>query len=523
MKAPNHQGTRAAGTLALALALMLAAPAAALADPGTVDLTVSVTDPTGTTGTTTVTAATTGTTATVSVPRSTSLGTIGSVTMPGPSGVSTGSGPVTISQNVTPTGPGVTAGQLVTTSVTDASSPALAYVRGVVGADQGLNADIAATEPTSRTSLTARAQANAVLCLLAQASVDPSRAVLSSLCNGGPSHADGGAQVAASNAITGTDVSAAPTIRAAACLLALVSAAAPRTVDARDLANASLSTLCGGATASPSTAASAGDVHLTEDRTSTDISSAPVAAVAACLLANATVGTTTATQLATLCGVTASPSTLSGGTPVQVSDGTTGASAGVGPAANAALCLLLDALATIPSDPTDATAVAALSTACGGSAATLPSSTNGSVPTTATVAGGTGVDVSPSVNGALCLLAQTGVSVSGPTAQLSSACGTGAGGVPTTTPNGGAPSPELAAVPAVPAVPAGPSDVVSAPQVGAGVVPVTPEHGVLGVNTPPRSGVLGLTGLPSTSTEMLGGFGILLIALGTSLAMRRRQ
>jgi len=390
-------------------------------------------------------ASTTGTTAGATVPgtASTGGGPI-TVTSPDTGGVSTGSGPATVTGSAPISGPGITQGDTsVSTGPTGGSSTAAGSTGA--GAALGTMPGVSAKDPVSRSSVRAGAQAHTVLCLLAQWSAQPSKAVLSSLCDGRDSNADSGARVGAGNEITGTTLDSDATVRAAVCLLGLVTSPSPSHVKPGDVSDASASTLCGG---TPSTTSASGDSTVTSSRTGTQVSAAPIVSAAACLLANGVVATTTTVDLATTCASmtgNGGPSSVDGSAPIITRDSTTGTPVDLAPAASAATCVLLNALARIPDNAADSSATASLNTSCASASGTTPSGGNAVVPTSGggspsgsgSPSGGgspASIDLAPAANAALCILANADLAASGSGAALSDACGTGTTGG--TTPGG---------------------------------------------------------------------------------------
>jgi hypothetical protein len=387
------------------------------------------------------------------------------------------------------------------------SDPGLAP--GAIGA----SADAGVSEPVTGTTLTGAAGANALLCLLAQASVDPTQAMLSTLCDGAPSTADGSLSLGAANAPTGTRVTSDAAVRAAICLLAFVASPLPGSVDTSDLADASLSTLCG---SGPSTAGGSGDVAAVSDRTGTSVDAGPAVALAMCLLANGTVGDPTVAQLSSTCASTlgGTPSTAGGSAPIALSDATTGTTADLAPAASAAACILANALVNAPASVDEPVAAADLSTACGTSGSATPTVAGVATPADASTSGGTGGDVAPAVSAALCILANAELALGGSSLAVADACaGTAASpSIPVTAAAAAAAPPEEPGL-AAPAIVAG---VEAAPQTSAEV-----PAGTTALGAP--SGLAGLAGLPSTSTVAIAGLGLLVAGAATLAALARRR
>jgi len=302
---------RATATLLVTAALWLSWPIAALADPGVVDANVDadVSD-SDVDAAATLSVETTGTSAPLTAP----------------------------TLDASTSDAGLAASQTTaTTSLTNSSSSATVGVGHVEHLAQGASAQLSANDPFTRTELTAAARANAVICLLAQLRVDPSRALLSSLCEGDASTADATLGASLANGITGTRADAATAARAAVCLLARASSPAPRTIDLDELASASLSTLCGTA---PSTVDAGGDAQLNDGLTDADIAAAPVASLAACLLANATAGEPTVLELATACGPEGAATPSGGNADVPATARAADSSVDSDVVLEAALCIL---------------------------------------------------------------------------------------------------------------------------------------------------------------------------------------
>jgi hypothetical protein len=504
---------RAAASVVFAAALVAAFPIAALADP-IVEETITVSDPDGdtsasvtvtgsaptissttvTTGGTTASATTTGTTATVSVPGTTAtVGTVDGLTTPDTSGLATGTGTASVARTATLSGSGLSPSQTtLSTSLTNAGSQATVFLTDFERADQGAFADVSASEPVSRSSLGAAARANVLICLLSEASVDPTRVALSTLCVEDPSTAEGGIELAVANDITGTAIGSDAALRAAVCLLGVVTSPAPSSVTTSEIARASISTLCG---SGPSTASATNGTELSQDRTGTELSVFPIIELASCLLANGTVGDPTIVQLSTICGsaLGGMPSTADAAAPTQLSDSTSGTTLNAQPMANAAICILLDALAQLPSSSDEPIATVDISTACGTPTDAAPSTVNGESRVAANGQGGTTADIAPSVNAAICLLANAELALGGSSLRVADAC---AG---------------TAALP-----PAGPASV----EAGAGATTPTSEA-VAGFEAAAQ--VPGLAGLPSSSTAALTGMGLVLASAAIALATMRRR
>lgn len=562
---------RAAASVLLAAALAAASPVAALADPGpgetmimvsapddstSASTTVTASSPTissttvatgGTTASTTVsgsgtveispttatasqsgayvatsgttttasapstTLTTTGTVITASVPQtSVTVGTAGDVITPDTSGVATGSGTASVDRNATLSGSGLSPSQTtLSTSLTNDASPATVLGTDVERADQGASASAGANEPVSRSSLTAAARANLLLCLLAEASIDPTRAALSTLCADGPSGADGAIQVDAANDITGVAIGSDAALRAAVCLLGLVTSPAPASVATSELARASISTLCG---SGPSTATAKDATQVTQDRTGTDVSIAPLVALASCLLASGTVGEPTIVQVSTLCGSATggTPSTVDIASPTQLSDATSGTTLAAQPIASAAICILVDALARLPTSPGDAVATADLSTACGTPAAATPSTLSGETPVAGNGQGGTSADIAPSVNAAICLLANAELALGGSSLQVVDACAATAA-IPPTSPSTIGPANVEIGVNAGGGTPA--SEAVAGSEAASLTQVTEASSGIPGAEA--------LAALPSTSTTALAGIGLVLAAAIAMIARTR--
>jgi hypothetical protein len=414
--------------------------------------------------------------------------------------------------------------------------------------DQGASASVGASEPISGTTLSGAAGAHALICLLAQASLDPTRAALSTLCGGGPSTVDGAGGIDAANAPTGATVGTDASLRAAICLLALVASPLPDDIDSAELASASLSTLCG---AGPSTVNGGGDLTATSERTGTTVDAAPIVAAATCILATGTVGDPTVAHLSSLCapasgdGGSPTPSTIDASAPTTFSDTTTDTGADLAPAASAAICILLDALAQVP-ESSEPAAAASLSTACGStSGGTTPAPSTIQTLTPATISTpGPDTDIAPAVKAAVCILTNAQASTGGASLAATDACaGTAApqelttsGPGPTTTPTEPA-APTTPTEPAAPTTPETPSTVAgvqSPPSVGgpaAGVSPVIEPAPVAPAGIPAGIGqtlgeaaaaAAGLAGLPSTSTVAITG-GLIAALLATMAALGRRR
>lgn len=466
----------------------------------------------------TVTATTTGTTATASVPTTTvTVGTMSGGSSPDLSNVSTGSGEATVDRGVSTSGSGLAPSETTaSTSLTAPDSEATVMVSDNERLDQGASASVGVNEPVTGTTLSGAAGAHALICLLAQANVDPTRAALSTLCGGGSSSLDGTAGLSAANAPTGTTVTTGAALRAAICLLTLVASPLPGTISSAELASASLSTLCGGG---PSTVGGGSDIGATNDRTGTDVAAAPIVAAAICILANGTVGDPTVAQLSSLCAPATdgggTPSTIDASAPVQATDATTGTSADLAPAASAAICILLDALAQIPATASEPALSADLSTACGGAiGGTTPSDITATAPTTASTTGGPDIDVAPSVNAAVCILTTAQASAGGASLAVTDACA-GTAAVP---PGGPASAPAASATPANGSAPAGDVSAAVAGQEAAPLVG-TGQAGVRGEADVPAT----IAGLPSTSTAAAGGMFLVLATIAAMAAIRRRR
>src|SRR6266511_1539117 len=469
---------------------------------------VSTSGTTATVAAPSVTATTTGTSASASVPQTTvTVGTASGGSSPDLSNVSTGSGEATVDRGVSTSGSGLAPSETTaSTSLTAPDSEATVMVSDNERLDQGASASVGVNEPVTGTTLSGVAGAHALICLLAQASVDPTRAALSTLCGGGSSSLDGTAGLSAANAPTGTTVTTGAALRAAICLLALVASPLPGTISSAELASASLSTLCGGG---PSTVGGGSDISATNDRTGTDVAAAPIVAAATCILANGTVGDPTVAQLSSLCATATdgggTPSTIDASAPVQATDATTGTSADLAPAASAAICILLDALAQIPATASEPALSADLSTACGGAiGGTTPSDITATAPTTASTTGGPDIDVAPSVNAAVCILTTAQASAGGASLAVSDAC---AG---------------TAAVP-----PGGPASAPAASGQALGGATLAGEAAPLGVGQAGVRGEAGapatIAGLPSTSTAAAGGMFLVLATVAAMAAIRRRR
>lgn len=480
----------------------------------------------------TVTATTTGTSGTVTVPPATvTVGDVSGGSTPDLSVPSPGSGTADATGSVTPSGNGLAAGSDATT---DLASTAMAT--GSATLDKGVTVDATASEPVSGTTLSGSAGARALLCLLAEASVNPTSAAFSSLCGGAPSTAGGDAGLDVTNAATGTHITSGAALRAAICLLGLVSSPLPTgTNDAEgntELASASLSSVCG--------SGGSGDLSATNDRTGTTVTAAPVVAAATCILANGTVGDPTVAQLSSLCAPVIesggpTPSTVDASAPTSISDKTTDTNARLAPAARAATCILLDALAQVPSGSEPA-ASADLSTACGGTSPgeKTPSQLGSTAPTSGTVEGPTGTDVTPSVNAAVCILTSAQAATSGSSLSITDACASTTSvppGTITTTPapeTGTTPENNPSTPPETQTTVAGQESalVLAAPAQPAGGTVATAggaPAGQLGQQAPAPQAPTGIAGLPSTSTAAAAGAGLLVALFATMAALGRRR
>jgi hypothetical protein len=388
--------------------------------------------------------------------------------------------------------------------------------------DQGASGSVGANEPVTGTTLSGAAGAHALICLLAEVSVDPTRAALSSLCAGAPSTVDSTGGVDAANAPAGATISTDAALRAAICLLALVASPLPDDIDAAGLARTSSSTLCG---AGPSTANGGGDLAVTSERTGTAVDAAPVVAAAICIIMNGTTGDPTIVELSSVCAspIAGTPSTLDTSAPVALTDTTTGTDGDLAPAANAAICVLLDALAQVPASTSDAAARIDLSTSCGSAGGgTTPTDLGATAPATVTP-GGAGVDVGPAVAAAVCILASAQASADGTDLALTDACA-GTAAMPETPAAG--PASSTTAGPETPTTVAG---VMTAPA-GAGAAihlqPAGSDMAAGGGQADMRgqAGVpaAGLAGLPSSSTGAIGG-ALAIACLATMAALGRRR
>ncbi|MGH2378647.1 MAG: hypothetical protein ACRDGT_09230 [Candidatus Limnocylindria bacterium] len=539
---------RTLASLAVACGLAVAMPIAALADPIDVDVTVddpavsdssinigstsasvSVDDTTvdatssgttlttsGTTVTTTdatATVTTTGTAVGASVPGTTAT-VLGNVGQPGSPSVTVtpGSGAVSSDTTATRSGSGLTRDGTI--AVGDS---ALLLATEITSLDQAALVTAGASEPITGTTVDVQAQAQAILCLLATASVDPTKALLDTTC-ASPSTVDGATTLGVTNTLTGTTLSSGAVLRAAICLIATAASPLPSGTgsdDALVLAEASLTTLCD---ASPSTASGDGDLTLTNEATGTTISTAAAIDAAICLLANGVIGDPTTLQLATTCGLAddAAPTTSGATAPTTATNETTGTTASLEPALEAAICVLANAMAQLP-EGDEAAVTADILTACG----TEPSTGSATTPTMVdSDLTGTDADLTPAVDAAICILATARAGIGNVTADVTDACAAAMGtpddgtadGDETSRTDGGAPS-----APSEGQAPSEPGDqgtgAVTAPSEAA--APAAAPSTQLGGEQLPGS-------LPSTSTAV-AGLAVLTLATLAFLATARRS
>lgn len=216
----------------------------------------------------------------------------------------------------------------------------------------GTGASATVTEPAN--GISANVSASAAICLLATAvgrtTLDPAAlASLSTMCDGSPSTASGSA-----GATIGQLASVSADLAASLCLVANA-LALPAPISTSYLASLGLDTRCGTA---PSTA-TLGSTATLLDAATIDANGA----AAVCLIATAIAGLPATADLSTACGGTGAltPSLLSGG-----ANGTAWTLGSVDVDLGAALCLVVHAVADLPSTATLATPCANTPSATGG-------------------------------------------------------------------------------------------------------------------------------------------------------------